>query len=388
MGEGFSGSYAPEDVTFLLERVELAPLAIEERERRIRSGERHYSEMIGPEGPPDPLYMEVFREALERGLPRLASDFAKTASLVALARPGPVTVVSIARSGTPAGVVLARLLRSLFGRDVRHYSISVVRDRGADLNALRYVASERPPSSVVFVDGWTGKGVIARELRRSLEAAASGAGGEGEGKGDDAGGGPGGAGGGLRLPRELAVLSDLCGEAEISAGSDDWLVPTCLLNSTVSGLISRSILREGLTGPEDFHGCVHYAHLAPWDVSREVADRITGAAEAAARLDPSLLSWDRFPEEGARARSRERSRAFLEAVRRGRGVSDPNLVKPGLGEATRVLLRRSPALLSVRDLADPDVRHALMLARSRGVPVEEDHELPYRAAAIVSGGEP
>ncbi|MDR2613009.1 MAG: cysteine protease StiP family protein [Deltaproteobacteria bacterium] len=363
MGGDFHGSYAPEDVTFLLKVVELAPLGIEERELRVQSGESHYSEMIGPEAPPDPDYLSFFAEALERNLGRLASDLVKTASLIALLRPGPVTLVSIARSGTPVGVVLGRLLRALFARDCVHFSISVVRDRGADLNALRRVASLRPPESVVFVDGWTGKGVIARELRRSLA-------------------GP-GAALGAAFPRELAVLSDLCGEAELSAGSDDWLIPTCLLNGTVSGLVSRTILNRDLTGPGDFHGCLYYGGLEPHDLSRPLADRMTAAAAAAARRDPRLLAWCEFPREAERARAREGSRAFLDSVRRRYGISDPNHVKPGLGEATRALLRRSPGLLAVRDPGDPDVRHAILLAGRRGVPVEVDTALAYRAVALI-----
>ena len=38
--DGFSGSYAPEDVTFLLKRVRMRPTPIEEKERRIQTGTR------------------------------------------------------------------------------------------------------------------------------------------------------------------------------------------------------------------------------------------------------------------------------------------------------------------------------------------------------------
>jgi len=65
------------------------------------------------------------------------------------------------------------------------------------------------------------------------------------------------------------------------------------------------------------------------------------------------------------------------------GVCDPNRVKPGLGEATRVLLRRIPDLLLVRDPREPSTRHLLLLARELRVPVEHAPELPYRAAALI-----
>jgi hypothetical protein len=358
----FSGSYDPADAEFLLKPVELEPMGIEERELGIQAQGRHYSEMIGPEGPPDPLYMEVFRDAMDRNLPRLGADFVRLAALVA-ARPGPVTLMSIARSGIPAGVVLVRLLRRLFGKDAAHYAFSVIRDRGADRNALEFAASGRPPGSLVFVDGWTGTGVIARELRKSLDAP--------------------GTGGAPGVWGPLAVLSDLCGEADLAAGIDDWLIPTCVLNSTVSGLVSRTILSPDLVGPADFHGCVSYPELAPHDVSRETADRIVEAAMKAARDDPSLAARAANITLAERVHARERSASFLETARRRFGVTDQNHVKPGIGEATRVLLRRSPELLIVRDPGDPDVRHAVMLAGKRNVPVLTDSLLAYRAAAII-----
>ena len=65
------------------------------------------------------------------------------------------------------------------------------------------------------------------------------------------------------------------------------------------------------------------------------------------------------------------------------GVRDPNHVKPGLGEATRVLLRRVPDRLIVRDPDSPDVEHLLVLAREKAVPTDTDPSLPYAAVALI-----
>jgi hypothetical protein len=70
-------------------------------------------------------------------------------------------------------------------------------------------------------------------------------------------------------------------------------------------------------------------------------------------------------------------------VRERSGVRDPNHVKPGIGEATRVLLRRVPDRVIVRDPDSPDVEHLLVLAQEKGVPVEADAALPYAAAALI-----
>src|SRR3546814_20393668 len=49
-----------------------------------------------------------------------------------------------------------------------HYSISIIRGRGIDDNALDYVASRHGTKNAVFVDGWPGKGAIRGELDASL----------------------------------------------------------------------------------------------------------------------------------------------------------------------------------------------------------------------------
>ena len=58
-------------------------------------------------------------------------------------------------------------------------------------------------------------------------------------------------------------------------------------------------------------------------------------------------------------------------------------VRPGIGEATRVMLRRQPERLILRDPEDPEVAHLRLLAERRATPVEVDAALPCRAVAIV-----
>jgi hypothetical protein len=358
----FSGSFLASDVTLLLKPIRLDPMAIDDREREIQSGRRHYSEMIGPEDPPPAAHLAVFHQALDRNLGRLARDCLNLAAQIAASRPGPLVLVSIARSGLPIGVIVARILRSLLGRPTRHYGISVIRDRGLDMNAAAFILARHGPETVIFLDGWTGKGVIARELAKSVFGASSAP--------------------ARLLDPGLAVLSDLAGLSAMAAGTDDYLIPTCLLNSVVSGLISRTILTADLIGPGDFHGCLLYSHLAPWDLSLAVVDRVMDRALAEAAQNPELLNPRPAPP-GDKARAAASSRAFMERAMAEFGVSDENLIKPGLGEATRVLLRRAPRVVMVRDRSDPDVGHVLALARERGVDVRTVPDLFYRAAAVI-----
>ena len=58
---------------------------------------------------------------------------------------------------------------------------------------------------------------------------------------------------------------------------------------------------------------------------------------------------------------------------------DLNRIKPGVGEATRALLRRLPDRVLLRDPSHVDVRHIVLLATEKGVAIDIDSELPYAA---------
>ena len=374
----FSGSYHGDDVRFLLKPLELASFVdVPDKERLIQSGQRHYSEMLSRESLPSPRYLDVFGQACAANLDRMARDCVTLAGLIARRRAGPVTLVSLARAGTPVGVVLKRLLGSVFGREVAHYSLSIIRDRGIDQVALEYILAQgHAPESIVFIDGWTGKGVIAAELHASMAVF--------------------NARHGCAIDSGLHVLSDLAGVAARAAGHDDYLIPSSILNATVSGLVSRSILNDAI-GPDDFHGCVYYAEFEPQDQSRAFADSLVERAqqwaEGPAAIDAVIgpasepasatTALAEAATEAARATAAQVSRDYMETAMRAHAIADRNLIKPGLGEATRVLLRRSPDRLIVRDAASADVAHLLVLAREKDVPVQLDPELPYQAVSII-----
>src|SRR5438445_709089 len=96
----FSGSYDAEDVLFLLKPVRLEPTPVQEKERLIQSGRRHYSEMIGAERPPSPVYLRLFHQAMARQKTRFARHLLQLAGLIAGTRPGPIVLVSLVRAGT------------------------------------------------------------------------------------------------------------------------------------------------------------------------------------------------------------------------------------------------------------------------------------------------
>jgi hypothetical protein len=327
------------------------------KEHLVQSGQRHYSEVIGVEWQPDAHYVQLFEAAVATNIGRMAADVWALARRLLEARPGGIVLVSLARAGTPVGVALRRLLRDGFGVDAPHYSISIIRDRGIDTAALDFIMRRHPPAHVAFVDGWTGKGAIASELQRSLPALTQ------------------------RFPpgltNELFVLVDLAGVAAACGSTDDYLIPSAILNSTVSGLVSRTILNEQIR-PGDFHGCLFYEHLRAHDRSGWFVDRLHGRVM---ELFPQLEAGP-LPAIDASA-VRLRSERLVATLQTRYSIRDRNYVKPGIGEATRALLRRTPQILIVRDPTATCIRHLEFLASARGVPIVIDRDLPVSAAAII-----
>jgi hypothetical protein len=356
----FSGSYDPDDVTFLLKPVQLEPTEVAEKEHLIQSRRLHYSEMISRERLSSPQYLSVFQQALAQEKTRFARDLLILSRHIVSVRPGPATIVSLARAGTPIGVLIGRTVRRLLGRPARHYSVSIIRDRGLDEVALRHILRYHAADSVIFVDGWTGKGVIANELRRALTCF--------------------NAHHGVQLDPGLYTVADLCGAAAFAASAEDYLIPSSVLGATVSGLISRSILNDTVVGPGDFHGCLYYEEFLEADQSRWFVDQVFD--EIVRQVDlPAMRAQGNSQED--RLRRQQDSAAFLADILRRFDVGSVDYIKPGLGEATRVLLRRVPKCVLVRDPSLREVAHLVLLAREKNVPVLVEAGLPYRAAAII-----
>ncbi|MBB1247259.1 phosphoribosyltransferase, partial [Streptomyces durbertensis] len=177
----------------------------------------------------------------------------------------------------------------------------------------------------------------------------------------------------------LAVLADPGGCVRTYGTREDFLIPSACLNSTVSGLVSRTVLRADLVGPADFHGAKFYRELTDADVSAHFLDTVAAhfdaVAEQAAADARALAGADRTPTwEGWRA---------VERISEQYGIHDVNLVKPGVGETTRVLLRRVPWRVLAARGAGSDLDHVRLLAEQRGVPVEEVDDLPYSCVGLI-----
>jgi len=358
MSEFFTGSYSLDDVQFLLKPIDIPDTPVAEKERRIQVEQRHYSEMLSRESLPSVDYMTVFHQAMQQNKQQMAVDCIRLAKKIATNRSADIVLVSLARAGTPVGVILKHTLIQHCQRQVWHYSISIIRDRGIDANALHYILARHADTSLVFVDGWTGKGVIARELHSSINDF--------------------NARNQCVIDSGLYVLVDLAGVAAQAASADDYLIPSAILNATISGLISRSILNSDYISSDDFHGCVFYEGFKEADLSQWFIQEI--GTNIALLWDDTLANT---VEDLSQHDLQMQSQRFLVDMRRDYGVVDENRVKPGVGEATRVLLRRVPDVLLLRDRQDSAVAHLQVLAQEKQVAIVYDKNLPYRAVSLI-----
>ncbi|WP_110927030.1 cysteine protease StiP family protein [Bacillus massiliglaciei] len=354
------GSYPPRDVTFLLKDLNgaIEEQSTEERERAIQSG-THYSEMLPIEYKPTEEYMEIYRKALAEYAEKLAV-LTGVVSEEMTERYGKDTVlVSLARAGTPVGILMKHFMAFAYGIDLPHYSISIIRGKGIDEQAIHYIRQKHPKSHIQFVDGWTGKGAISIELAKACRKMNE--------EFD------------YRLDDTLAVLADPGYCTDLYGTREDFLIPSACLNSTVSGLMSRTVHNEKYIHEGDFHGSKYYRHLENEDVSNEFIETIVRCFPSAKKM---------IPEEQKRMRAEHTPASWLglediKSIQNDFGIEDINHVKPGVGETTRVLLRRVPWKILVKDQNDSRIAHIKLLAEDRGVPVEEYAQMSYTCCGLI-----
>lgn len=340
-------SYKKEDVLFLLKDITglVKPQPASERERLIQSG-KHYCEMLPLEYVPSKSYMEAYAEALNCFALPVAAAVGRLGDRIMEKRGEKTVLVSLARAGTPVGILLKHYIRRYYGVSVPHYSISIIRGRGIDHNAMKYLTECYRPEQILFVDGWIGKGAILGELKQAVS------------------GYPG-------VSPELAVVADPANMTKLCGTHEDLLIPSSCLNSTVSGLVSRTFLRDDVIGEHDFHGAVYYGELRDSDLSYDFLHAIEAEYGKEYMLEERQIEGQGIDE--------------VKALACRFGIRDINLIKPGIGEATRVLLRRVPWKMLVREELEDDrsLEHLLRLAKEKQVPVEYYPLRHYKACGLI-----
>ncbi|HEY2421106.1 MAG TPA: cysteine protease StiP family protein [Neobacillus sp.] len=354
------GTYQEDDVLFLLKDLSNIKLedSLENREIKMQSG-RHYSESLPIEYQPPKAYVDLFWKTLMEYKQKVALCIGIVAEQIYHSKGDNTVLVSLARAGTPVGILIKRYIKMRYNVSLPHYSISIIRDRGIDEIALQYILAVHPEGIIQFVDGWTGKGAISLELIQACK--------DYEHKY------------GIKLDETLAVIADPGYCTTLFGTREDFLIPSACLNSTVSGLVSRTVLNDRYIGQADFHGAKFYQELIPVDVSNNYINLIAGEfenifSEAAHKFS---VRKDEEIETGFIGM------VEVEKIQAEFGIESTHYIKPGVGETTRVLLRRVPWKILMRDPSSPFVKHILMLAKEKGVEVVEYKELSYLCCGII-----
>lgn len=365
-------SYSKDDVVVLLKDLSncMKELPTEEREKLIQSGV-HYSEMLPEEKAPSAEYEALYEKALADKKHEIALDIQRVAELMQNRairnKEGYPVIISLARAGIPVGILIKRYIKQVYDIDCAHYAISIIRDKGIDENAMEYIYNKEVVDNGVdvrnffFVDGWTGKGAIKNQLTEavaSLKAKDS--------KWDD-------------LSDDLWVLADPANITPYCGTHEDYLLPSACLNSTVSGLTSRTILNSFINVEVgDFHGAVYFKKFESIDKSNEFIDTISKEFESMQAHD---VFKDGLPlEEGWDGMSITLDICKLFSI------PDYKKVKPGIGETTRVLLRRVPwKVLINKDISgdDPDIQHILLLCKEKNIPTMRWDLGHYKVCGII-----
>ncbi|MFT8321735.1 MAG: cysteine protease StiP family protein [Bacillus sp. (in: firmicutes)] len=354
------GSYKKEDAIFLLKDLSNIKLegSTEDREKRIQNGQ-HYSETLPIEYNPPEHYLQLFSETLKEYKQKVAQCTAIVAEEIFHQKGAQTVLVSLARAGSPIGILIKRYISMQYGVDLPHYSISIIRDKGIDENALLFIMEKHKDATIQFIDGWTGKGAISIELTKACRNFYK--------KYQ------------IMLDDTLAVLADPGYCTNLYGTREDFLIPSACLNSTVSGLVSRTVLNDVYIGKEDFHGAKFYQELLPFDVSNYYLDEITA----------EFASLNQEEIEEARRQNREDQEISFKgmeevlAIKEEFKIDSTHYVKPGVGETTRVLLRRVPWKILMKDPSSPYVRHIVMLAKERGVEIIPYKQMSYTCCGLI-----
>lgn len=340
-------SFSEDDVKLLLKDITglVMPLSAKEREPLIQAG-TNYCEMLPKEYPPTERYNKLYYDYLEEGSFITAQSAANLSSIIVNKYGRNITLVSLARAGIPAGILVKRFLKYKYNIDAAHYTVSIIRDKGIDTNALNYILKLHSPESIIFIDGWTGKGTIQKELVKSLDKYKN-------------------------INNEIAVLADPANITSFAGTYEDILIPSSCFNCTVSGLISRTFLRSDIIKENDFHGAAYYKEFENEDKTYEFINKCCSHF-------PNI-NIKNITEKPADTGMNEVKRIAEEFK-----ISNINFIKPGIGETTRVLLRRIPWKIIINSRYNgSDIKHILQLADEKQIDIIYYPLNNYKACGII-----
>lgn len=323
--------------------------SFDEKEKNIQAGV-NYSEMITEEAPIENDINQIFEKILYNNADKLACYVGIVAEQIYMRGQKDCVIVSLARAGSPIGAIIKRYIKFKYNIELPHYSISIIRGRGIDKNALNYIRMQHPKAIITFIDAWTGKGSISRELRKAIAEY--------------------NIENNTTISSDLAVLADPARLSVIAGTNRDVCIPNACLNSTISGLVSRTILNEQYISHKDFHGAVRYDHLSNIDMTNHFLNII----------ENSFSVKNEMPIDCKRDSC---VNIILDKIKLDFPNIDINKVKLSIGESSRALIRRKPYKVLVKNIDNPDLSFVLYLAKKKNVDIVIYDTMDYECITLI-----
>lgn len=343
-------SYSTEDCIFLLEDYtdQISSISLEEKEAYINAG-GNYSEVLSKEEPLSEEVHNIFRSLTKKHSAEIAQYVGSICDYLYEKFGKHMVFVSLARAGSPVGVLMKRYMEWRYHQPIPHYSISIIRDKGIDDQALDYIISQYPKAELCFIDGWTGRGSITTELQKAIVNYNSTH--------------------QINLNDDLTVLIDPAKLSRIAGTKKDVCLPNACLNSTVSGLVSRTICPKNKQS-ELFHGAKYLSEFAQQDMSEwfitQVSDHFTS-------LNPNI--------------AKDTKCGYVESIfkqlEKDFGPLNIKKVKFSIGESSRAVIRRKPRMILVKDKNNSDLDFILYMAKQKNVEVREYDTKDYACITLL-----
>jgi len=323
---------------------------IREREKIIQSGIENYTTLLAKEDIPSKEILDLYYNALERNADYIKGGLNKLADIILENQKDnkEIILTSLLRAAIPIGSVLFLILKEKTIKPVHHYSISILKDVGIDQIALQEILENHSSEDIVIFDPWTGKGSISGQVKQHIESFNL--------KYNE------------NINHDLYVLNDISNSAKYSVTSRDFLHPSAILNCTISGLISRSIVPESSDKKHRVKSYLNHEVFKSLDKSQEYVLTIFNKDGLSFKDDNIKNNEFNFKEYFLKLSEKE-DVPF-------------NNIKPGICEVTRTLLRRVPRKIILKgDSADTE--HIILMANKRNIQVEYNKDLPVNAIAIL-----
>lgn len=343
-----NSTFKKEDAEVLLKDVKNEVEIVDISKPQNINSNLHYCDFIPVEKPMDPAYEVIFNKMLKLTEEQTAFYVGKLTKMVC-EKYSDVVFVSLLRAGTVIGVLMKRYAMKVLNKDIKHYSVGLSRGKGIDFNALKYIIRDNPHKTIIFIDGWVGKGTTKMELDRTCNLFNKKY--------------------GTHVEPIIAVLSDLKNISDFCATSKDILLPNSLINAQGCGLISRITQNEQIIRENEYNGAIIFDDLKEEDKTYILID--------------SISKYFGKTEDKSPLIDEPKSSIVLDSIIDKYKIQNINGIKAGINETIRILLKRNVSFVLVKNINNLKLEPIKYLCDIKKIEIREDGTLPCESMAII-----